>query len=245
MMPISLFAAASLGVSPTTITLNPSQKTGTLTVINKGDKVVNLQLSAKSWDMDDNGKFIQTDTGDFVLYPKILTIAPHKQGNVRVGYMGKLPKVEKAYRLFVEEIPPIKAKSEETGKIQAGLSTILKLSMPLYVVPTDTIPSPNVELNGVKIDKKIFQVGVKNLTAHHLRVEKVTVKLFNHDTLLVEKSVTLKLKRILGSRQLFVSLPMDTQKFCQKANKMQLSIQVKNMPKNYETERPLNFGCQL
>ena len=244
-MAMPVFAGANLGVSPTTFNLTPNKKTAALTLINKGDTPVNIQLEAKSWDMDENGKFIETETLEFVFYPKILTIAPHKQANIRVGYMGKFPKLEKSYRLFIAEIAPIIVKSEDDVEVNMGLNTLLRLSMPLYVVPVNKIPSPKVKLSALKSEDKVLRVGIKNLTAYHLQVENISVKLLKQSQVLVEKSVKLKLQRILGEHRLFINVPMAAKKFCQQADSLDISITVKNMAEIYTAQFPLTLNCQL
>ena len=243
-MAMPVFSGANLGVSPTTFNLTPNKKTAALTLINKGDTPVNIQLEAKSWDMDENGKFIETETGEFVFYPKIVTIAPHQQSNVRVGYMGKFPKFEKSYRLFIAEIAPIIPKAA-SKQIEMGLTSLLRLSMPLYVVPVNKIPAPEVKLSALKSDDKTLRVGIQNPTAYHLRVQKVSVKLLKQGQVLVEKSVDLKLQRILGNHQLFVNVPMLTKKFCHHADSIDIQIEVRNMKDPYKAQLPLKFGCQL
>jgi P pilus assembly chaperone PapD len=239
-----LFAGANLGVSPTTFNLTPSQKTGALTLMNKGDQPVNIQISAKSWDMDENGTFIETETLEFVFFPKIVTIAPHQQENIRIGYHGKFPKFEKSYRLFVDEIAPIIPK-EKSKQIAMGLTSLLRLSMPLYVVPVSKIPAPKVVLSALKNEDKALRVGIQNPTAYHLQIQKVSVTLLKQNEVLVEKSVDLKLQRILGNHQLFVKIPMAAKKFCQQADTIEISIKVKNMKEDYKAQFPLKPRCQL
>jgi P pilus assembly chaperone PapD len=241
-----VMAATNIGISPTQVNLSPSNKTGMITVLNKGENPVNLQLDAKSWDMDENGKFIETDTGDFIFYPKTLTIKPHDQATIRVGYIGaEFPKAEKPYRLFVEEMPDIKQPEPEKNKIKIGLTSVLRLSMPLYVVSVSDIPAPQVELAGLKTEAQKLRIGVKNPTAYHVTLKKVTIKLLKADKVLTEKAVEPKLQRILGEHQIFVDLPVDTKKLCQQADALQVQIELDNLKEPYQTKVALKPGCLL
>jgi fimbrial chaperone protein len=239
-----IFAGANLGVSPVKIQLSPSNKTGTLTIINKGDTPVNLQLDAKSWDMDENGKFIETDTGDFIFYPKTLTIKAKDQAAVRVGYMSDFPNTEKPYRLFINEIPSITQIEPEKNKVNIGVNSALSISMPVYVVPMNEIPAPQVELGQIKVDNQKLRIGVKNLTAYHVDLNKVSAKLLKGGSTLADKSVDLKLQRVLGEHQVFVDLPIDTKKLCSQADAISVEFEVANMATPYQTQVPLKAGCQ-
>lgn len=239
-----VIAGANLGVSPVKIQLSPSNKTGALTLINKGDTPVNLQLDAKSWDMDENGKFIETDTGDFVFYPKTLTIKAKEQASVRVGYMSDFPNTEKPYRLFINEIPSITQVKPEKNKVNIGVNSALSISMPVYVVPMNEVPAPQIELGQIKTENQKLRIGVKNLTAYHVDLKKVTVKLLKGSSTLTEKSVDLKLQRVLGEHQVFIDLPIDTKKLCQQADAVAVQFEIVNLAEPYQTQIPLKTGCQ-
>jgi P pilus assembly chaperone PapD len=237
--------AANIGVSPTQVLLSPSNKTGVITVLNKDSKPINLQLDAKSWDMDENGKFIETETGDFVFYPKTLTIKPQDQALIRVGYVSNFPNAEKPYRLFIEEVPEIAQVEPEKNKVKIGITSMLRLSMPIYVVPANDIPPVQLELGGLKTDSNNLRVGVKNLTTYHIDLKKVTVKLLKQDKVLAEKAVELKLQRVLGDRLVFVNVPMDVKKLCSQADAIDLQIEAGNLKTPYQTNVALKSGCQL
>jgi P pilus assembly chaperone PapD len=236
-------AGANVGLSPTQILLSPSNKTGVLTVINKDTKPVNLQLDAKSWGMNENGEFIETDTGDFVFYPKTLTIKPQEQASIRVGYMSDFPNAEKPYRLYINEIPVITQAEPEKNKLNIGLTTALRMSMPVYVTPMNEFPAPQVELGQIKADNQKLRIGVKNLTAYHVDLKKVSAKLLKGGSTLAEKSVDLKLQRVLGEHQVFIDLPIDAKKLCSQADSISVQVEATNLTPSYQTQVPLKTGC--
>ncbi|MGR8999101.1 MAG: fimbrial biogenesis chaperone [Gammaproteobacteria bacterium] len=237
--------AAKLAVSPVQLILYPNAKTGVVNLINKGEKPVHLQIYAKTWDMDENGKFIQAETGEFIFYPKILTIEPNKQGVIRVGYSGEFPESEKPFRVIIEEIPEIIKAEPEKNKTKFGVTSALRLSMPLYVVPVNNIPPVQVKLEQLKTDQNILRVGVKNLTVYHVDLKKVSATLFKQDKILVEKSVELSLQRVLGVHLVFVNLPIDVTKFCSQADAIAITIEATRLAEPYQTKATLKQGCQL
>lgn len=239
------FALANLGISPTQVDLSPAAKTGEFTLMNNDDKPVNLQMSAKSWDMDETGKFIETDTGDFVFYPKTITIPAKAQAMIRAGYTGTFPNTEKPYRIIIEEVPNITPDDVAKSKVKVGLTPVLHLSIPVYVIPESVAPSAQVELGGLKTDKNSLRVGVKNLTGYHVNLNKVAVKLFKKDSLVTEKAVDLQLQRILGGRMVFIDLPMDVKKSCAQADAIEVKIEAKGLKEPYQTKMPLKPDCTL
>jgi P pilus assembly chaperone PapD len=238
-------AETKLGVSPIQIDLSPNVKTGVITLVNKDKKPVNLQLDAKSWDMDDNGKFIEVDTGDFIFYPKTLTIAPQQSAIIRAGYMGEFPNVERPFRIIIEEIPEIIQAKRESNKVKAGLVSALRLSIPLYVVSDNNIPPPQLELGGLKTEQNTLRVGVKNLTAYHVDLKRVSVKLLKQDKVLAEKAVDLQLQRVLGNRLVFINVPMGVKNLCNQADGLALQIDTNNLTAAYQKKLALKPGCQL
>ena len=238
-------AAANLSISPTQIDLKPNQKTGIVTLEKKGTNPVNLQLDAKSWDMDENGKFIETDTGDFVFYPKTLTIKPSEQASIRVGYTSDFPDKEKPYRVIIEEVPEITQPKQEADKVNAGITSVLRLSVPLYVVPANAIPAVQVELAQLKAEAQHLKVGIKNPTAYHVTLKSASVKLLKGNTTLSDKTVELKLQRILGNHQIYIDVPMDAMKLCQQADAVSIKVEADRLTPAYQTQMPLKSGCQL
>lgn len=239
-------AGANLAISPIQLDLSPSAKTGTITLINKGQKDVNLQLDAKSWDMDESGKFIETETGDFLFYPKTLTIAPQQSATIRAGYTGDFPNMEKPFRIIIDEVPEIiQAAPDSSSQVKIGLDSALRLSIPVYIVPTTDIPTAQIDLAALKTTNNVLRVGVKNLTAYHVNLSKVAVKLLKQNKVLAEKSVDLQLQRVLGNRLVFIDLPMNVKSLCSQVDAIAVQIDASNLPTAYQKTMPLKANCQL
>ena len=236
-------AAANLSFSPVQVNLFPANKTGLLTVTNKGSAAVNLQLDAKAWDMDENGKFLEVDTGDFVFYPKTITIKPQEEVAIRVGYMGAFPNVEKPYRLYLNELPAISTPETEKSKVKVGVTSLLSISMPIYISPAKEVPAVQIALGELRPEAQKLRVGIKNMTAFHVNLNKVAVKLLKGKTTLADKSAELKLERILGEHQLFIDLPLDAKKLCQQADAIAIQIDADNLNPAYQATVPLKAGC--
>ncbi|MCP4213844.1 MAG: molecular chaperone [bacterium] len=242
---ICLFASpvwgkAHIGVWPVKVFLWPDQKIGEVHLTNKGKTDANLQISAKSWDMDENGKFIEADTGDFVFYPRLMTIPAGGKSTLRVGYNSDFPKLEKPYRLFIQELPPIHETDQtKKEKMSAGFLALLRLSLPLFVSPSQETPSPRPVIDGVEITDEGVRVPVKNPGTHNFLVIGVTVTLLGKDKAVLAKGENKRAAiRVLPQRRRLWDIPMDTGKRAI-AQSIRISLDIQDLKKPFEKTLPV------
>ena len=118
--------AATLSVSPIRLVLTPGAPLGTFTIVNEGPEPTRVQLTMNSW-RQDAGKDILTPTRDVLINPTIFEVAGNSRQLVRLGLQVPVDKVERSYRLVVDEIP---------GAAQNRVGTIgvrLRILVPLFV----------------------------------------------------------------------------------------------------------------
>jgi len=212
-------AAANLTIWPLKVSLSPKDKTSSVHLINKGPKPVKIQVYAKSWDMDGNGKFIEVDTGDFVFFPRLTSIEPNEDKAIRVGYNGNFPPLEKPYRLYFVELPPIKKPTQPDKNVSFGIQAVLKLSVPLFVMPTDKSPRPQIEITATDN----LQVSIYNHGTHNFLLTKGNVELFdNNGNSLFSKKIKV-LQRVLPKRRLIIKVPIDDMP-CNKAQAIEFKF---------------------
>jgi len=125
----SQLLASSFTVSPTRISLSKQQQAITVRLLNMGDQPVVVQAHVMAWSLRNNEDVYET-SDDVLLNPPIFTLQPQKPQLMRLG----LRKVtagddEIAYRLIVEEVPPV----SKSGEIE--LRTILRIAIPIFVAP--------------------------------------------------------------------------------------------------------------
>ncbi len=192
---------------------------------NKGKQEVKMQVDARTWDMNDNGEFIETDTGDFVFFPRLVSIAPGSATVVRVGYKGDFPRLEKSYRLYFQELPPIRTPNQPSeDAIQAGVQVLLRLSLPLFVRPAQKIslPSPAVALLGQS--ENGLRLAIKNTGVNHFGVLSTKTELLtNNKETTVSSSENTKFFRVLPERQMLLELPINTDD-CAKADSARITL---------------------
>lgn len=116
-------------VIPIRLDLGATAKSGVLTVKNRSEETLNVQLKAYEWIQDNEGKDRYEETTDLIFMPKIATLDKLGEQVVRVGIKIPATAKEKTYRLFIEEIPkPRKAES-------SSISIAIRFGVPIFVKP--------------------------------------------------------------------------------------------------------------
>lgn len=193
--------------------------------------------------MDENGKFIETDTGDFIFFPRLATIAPNEDKAIRVGYRGAFPALEKPYRLYFEELPPIRQPIQaERGKSALGIQTTLKLSVPLFVMPSANLPEPQLTITETKKTGNGLRVSIHNRGTHNFLLTGGTVELFNSRSSSVFSKEIKVLQRVLPQRRLFVEVPLDNAP-CTRVRTIEFKFVLDGQNVPYIKRFPTRRGC--
>ena len=238
----SAWGRAHISVWPVKVALWPDSKTNEVRLENKGSEVVNMQVHARTWDMDEQGKFIETDTGDFVFFPRLVTIAPGAATTVRVGYKGDFPRLEKSYRLYFQELAPVTPPEQASEDIQSGVLVLLKLSLPLFVRPTQEITPPVPEVALLGSSDKGLRLMVKNRGVHHFGVLRTNVELHNGKKAVSSEEHT-QFFRVLPEGQMVHEVPVNLDS-CAKADSVRITLFFDSAEKNSFVQLlPLAKNC--
>lgn len=121
--------AGSFQVSPVNPVLSSQQQVVALTLRNTGSTPAVIQLQAMAWAQRD-GKDVYVAAPDILGTPPIFTVPAGGIQIVRVGSR-QMPdaSIERAYRLYLSEIPP----PSEPGFV--GMRMALRINLPLFVNP--------------------------------------------------------------------------------------------------------------
>ncbi len=167
---LALPAAAPSGewrVSPIRLDLGRGAMTGVITVVNDADEPLRLQMTAHEWTQDAEGRDVYAESGDLVYYPKITSLGAKESRIVRAGIRVPAAGREKAYRLFLEEIPgPRKSQG-------ATVAIAVRFGVPIFVAPLKAEPKPRIA--PVAMDNGTVSVRVRNEGNAHFIVRAVTV----------------------------------------------------------------------
>lgn len=119
--------AGSLRVAPLKIFFDGTTASATLQVRNSGPEKTTIQASVRDWSLGDDGRDAYADTDEFVFFPRIFEVEAGAEGVVRLAYRGPAgPASERAYRIFLRELPT-------PGKREEGVGFLIELSVPIFV----------------------------------------------------------------------------------------------------------------
>lgn len=129
--------AADLTVLPVGLNLGPGQDRAAITVTNRGDEAVVMQVDPVVWTQSDDGDHY-APSGDLLVNPSVFVVAPRRAQVLRVG-LRRPPAGERevAYRLLLREVPPPGAAGTEPGRVRV----LLQLRLPVYVAPAKAVRS--------------------------------------------------------------------------------------------------------
>ena len=173
--------AAEFTVSPLRADLSPADKSASITVANTGRETFGMQVVVRRWTQNAEGVDVFEDSNDLVSFPKRFDIAPGARRVVRVGTNKAAAEAETAYRIFLEELPPITAPgAEEDSKV----AVLVTFAVPVFVRPSRPAPMGEIEafdIAGGKATIRLRNSGNQTLLVDNLEFsgEGVTSDDFN------------------------------------------------------------------
>ncbi len=163
----SFASAGNFRVFPLRLEFDARTKSGVFNLINEGGEDLRLQLEAREWTQDEEGKDTYTETSDIVFFPKILKIEEGNKRIVRVGIKRPPAGSEKTYRLFMEEIP-VRSKGEGTK-----VSIAVRLGVPIFLKPLEEAPGGGI--TDAKLTGGELGFAVNNRGNVHLMIKSIGI----------------------------------------------------------------------
>ena len=161
--------ASTFNVSPLQVILSTGASSALVEIRNQAMEPLRLQLSVTAWEQSPAGEMIVTPTEDLVLFPMLVTLEPGETRKVRLGTASPAAATEKAYRVFVEELPSREEQAQAAGTIRV----LTRLSIPVFLQPGKHIAAGNVHGVTVKDGVASFEItntGNVHFSARHIRV---------------------------------------------------------------------------
>jgi fimbrial chaperone protein len=119
-------AAATLSVSPVSFDIIAPRNTAKLSVENRGEDPVAVQIRVLRWEKKD-GKDNLIPTKDVVASPPMATLKPKSKYTVRIVRAAKQPVTsEESYRLLVDQLPKL---AKQSG---SRVSFLIRQSIPVF-----------------------------------------------------------------------------------------------------------------
>lgn len=154
-------AMADFAIEPLRLELSKARTNGSLRLRNNGDTPVTVQVDAVAWSQRD-GRDVLEPTQAVVVSPPIFRMPAKGGQTIRVGHVGKPDAVtEASFRVLIREVPQAPA-------AQTGISTVLQLSLPVFVAP-DKPAAPELAWRLTRAAGKL-QLEVRNRGNAHAQV---------------------------------------------------------------------------
>jgi len=164
-------SAASLQVSPISVTFSTGEKAKEIWLTNTSDQPIRAQTRVLSWTQAE-GKDQLNASKDLVASPSITEIKAGDRQLIRVLNMHVQNAVqEQTYRLLIDELP----NSSQSGQ-QTGLQLLLQYSIPVFVQSTEMMPSKSglTSLDQVGFNYHNQQLTIHNNRKSHIRLSELS-----------------------------------------------------------------------
>lgn len=171
--------AQSVAVKPTQIHLSAPAPTALLTLRNDGKRPMRFQITASAWTQSENGEMKLSPTKDVIFFPTFLVVDPGAEKKVRIGTSASFGDVEKTYRIFLEELPPL-----ETETSPGNVEVLTRLGVPIFLRPAKPSEKATLDIGaaGGKVNATISNGG--NV---HVVPTKVSLKVLGREDALVSE----------------------------------------------------------
>ena len=160
--------SADVTLAPVRIFFDTGTTTAILTVTNKSENSLTLQLKSFAWQQDEEGKDIYLPTEDIIFFPKIFRIEKDEEKLVRLGTKTPHGSLEKTYRLFLEEVPEPRQAQGATVKI------LMRAGVPIFIAPLQDEVKGSIA--GAVVEKGALSLTILNEGTSHFIVRKITAK---------------------------------------------------------------------
>jgi fimbrial chaperone protein len=155
-------AQSSFTVTPLRVDLAPNTPAAIVDVINTSAGPLTLQVQQRAW-MQSDGRDSQADTRDLILSPAIFTLQRGEKQVVRIALRGAPDaRRERAYRIFVSEVPGPQIKATPDA---SGFRVALRMDIPLFVAPIQ----PAASEPSYAFDPAAARLIVRNAGTGHIR----------------------------------------------------------------------------
>jgi fimbrial chaperone protein len=158
-------SAGEWRVTPIRLELGRDAKSGAVTVIHESDERLQLQMKVFEWTQDPEGKDRYEETEEILFFPRIMIFDRKGEKILRAGIKNPAVGKEKAYRLFLEEIPePAKAEG-------ARVAIAIRFGLPVFVKPVKV--DPHGEVAGLSMSGGAVAAAVRNSGNVHFHIRTV------------------------------------------------------------------------
>ena len=155
---------AEFVISPVKAYLKSGDKVTTISITNKSDNEASFQLEQKKWIKAGDKDFFE-ETNDLLLTPVIFNLQAGKKQLIRIGLRSEdlRESNEKAYRIFVKELPKPQWKQETA----AALNFVLELSIPVFIEPKQVAERQELDCKITNVNNEEATINCQNNSNIH------------------------------------------------------------------------------
>lgn len=215
---VSRAEASSFTVNPIKVSLSDKDQSALLTLQNQSTEELRFKVLVQEWRQNPQGEMQLADTKDIVVYPGLLSLPAGGERKLRVGATVTAGAAEKSYRVFVEELPPLRSAKETT---KSEVRVLTKMGIPIFILPAKPVSTGVVE--GMGLAKGMLSFTVKNTGNVHFLIQSVHVKALDAASASAfDKDVEGWYVLTGGTRVWQLEIPKDA---CKKSKKLWVEVQ--------------------
>lgn len=160
--------AANLEIAPVLVELGRNAPSATVTVRNGGTATVRYQVYAMAWTEPAPGDTRLVPSDELSAFPPLFSLGPGEERKVRVGATVQPGAEERAWRLFVEELPS----AVEASGAGARVAIRTRFAIPVFLAPAQ----PRARLSAsLHLAGRTLRSVLRNEGNVHVRPRSVTV----------------------------------------------------------------------
>lgn len=118
--------ASDLSVYPIRIELRPERAAETVRLSNREDRPLRFEVSYQAWSMAQDGQWRFQDSDDLLVHPLLLTVPARGSATVRVGSLLPPQTPQRAWRLFLQQLP------DDIAADGVQLQLLTRMSIPVF-----------------------------------------------------------------------------------------------------------------
>ena len=162
--------AAQFTIDPTTrVQLSARSSSALLTVQNDGPTPIRLQVTTHAWAQSPAGQMELASTDDVVVFPTLVTLQPGERRKLRVAVTAPPGDVERTYRVFLEELPPVAAPGSQGVAVQM----LTRVGIPVFLQPAISASRP---LLGRRRRRRTLKFHIDNAGTTHFVPDAIRVR---------------------------------------------------------------------
>jgi fimbrial chaperone protein len=167
--------ASSYRVTPVQALLSHESGSALLTLKNESGETLRFQITAVTWSQSSKGQMQLSPTRDILLFPTVLSVAAGEERKVRVASSVPFGNVERTYRIFFEELPPL----EKPESARPEVRILTRTGIPVFLAPEKPSSDPRLEFAPVR--GGVLSFSVRNGGNVHFTLQGVLIKGLGQD----------------------------------------------------------------